>query len=101
MKNYRPKLLLLSGPPSSRPSLIHFANLITKKISLLSTTHIVKEPDIDWSEVDALRTSAQEWCLRNKVVSCLTTISLSLCPGESLPRSDEKQQLHRWSSSGD
>ena len=34
---------------------------------LLSTTHIVKEKDIDWPEVDALRTSAQEWCLRNKV----------------------------------
>lgn len=67
VKNYRPKLLLLSGPPSSRPSLMHFANLITKKISLLSTTHIVKEPDIDWPEVDALRTAAQEWCLRNKV----------------------------------
>ena len=46
---------------------MHFANLITKKISLLSTTHIVKEPDIDWPEVDALRTAAQEWCLRNKV----------------------------------
>lgn len=99
VKNYRPKLLLLSGPPSSRPSLIHFANLITKKISLLSTTHIVKEPDIDWSEVDTLRTSAQEWCLRNKVVSWLTFISLSLCPGESLPCSDEKQQLHRGSAS--
>ena len=88
MKNYRPKLLLFSGPPSSRPSLVHFANLITKRISLLSTTHIVKvmmvmvammlimmlstthivkEKDIDWPEVDALRTSAQEWCLRNKV----------------------------------
>ena len=101
VKNYRPKLLLFSGPPSSRPSLVHFANLITKRISLLSTTHIVKvmmvvvvmmlmlvmmvmvvmillmmllstthivkEKDIDWPEVDALRTSAQEWCLRNKV----------------------------------
>ena len=75
VKNYRPKLLLLSGPPSSRPSLIHFANLITKKISLLSTTHIVKEPDIDWPEVDALRNSAQEWCLRNKVVSQHTSTS--------------------------
>ena len=42
VKNYRPKLLLFSGPPSSRPSLVHFANLITKRISLLSTTHIVK-----------------------------------------------------------
>ena len=69
VKNYRPKLLLLSGPPSSRPSLVHFANLITKRISLLSTTHVVKDPDIDWTEVDALRTSAQDWCLGNKVVS--------------------------------
>ena len=69
VKNYRPKLLLFSGPPSSRPSLVHFANLITKRISLLSTTHVVKDPDIDWTEVDALRTSAQDWCLGNKVVS--------------------------------
>ena len=40
VKNYRPKLLLLSGPPSSRPSLMHFANLITKKLSLLICSHI-------------------------------------------------------------
>ena len=77
VKNYRPKIIVLTGEPESRPCLIDFANLITKKISLLSTTHIVKEPDIDWPEVDALRNSAQEWCLRNKVVPQRTSISLT------------------------
>ncbi|XP_021955574.1 bumetanide-sensitive sodium-(potassium)-chloride cotransporter [Folsomia candida] len=43
VKNYRPQILCLSGFPSSRPALVDFANLITKKQSLLICGHIVKE----------------------------------------------------------
>ncbi|KAK7083972.1 hypothetical protein SK128_027921, partial [Halocaridina rubra] len=35
VKTYRPQVLVLSGSPGSRPPLIHFANSITKNMSLL------------------------------------------------------------------
>lgn len=67
VKNYRPKIMVLSGDPSDRPSLIDFANLITKKLSLLSTTHIVKETSIDWKILDALKHRSQQWLIDNKI----------------------------------
>ena len=67
VKNYRPKLLLLSGPPSSRPGLVDFANLITKKISLLSSTDIVRDTSMDWQQLDAVKTAGQDWYIQNKV----------------------------------
>ncbi|XP_015596444.1 bumetanide-sensitive sodium-(potassium)-chloride cotransporter isoform X2 [Cephus cinctus] len=35
VKNYAPQILTLTGPPCSRPALLHLANLITKNNSLL------------------------------------------------------------------
>ena len=35
VKNYRPKLLVLSGNPAHRPALVDFGNLITKKVFLI------------------------------------------------------------------
>lgn len=35
VKNYRPQILVLSGHPASRPALVDFANLVTKRLSLL------------------------------------------------------------------
>ena len=35
VKNYRPKLLVLTGNPGHRPALVDFANLITKKVKLV------------------------------------------------------------------
>ena len=43
VKNYRPQLLVLTGRPSTRTSLLDFANCISKKISLLVCGHIVTE----------------------------------------------------------
>ena len=59
MKNYRPKLLVLSGNPAhrlkhkktgsqskffpNRPSLMDFANVITKKISILIAGHVITD----------------------------------------------------------
>lgn len=40
VKNYRPQILVLSGMPSARPSLVDFASLITKNLSLLVCGHI-------------------------------------------------------------
>jgi solute carrier family 12 (sodium/potassium/chloride transporter), member 2 len=41
VKNYRPQLLVLSGMPGSRPALIDFAYLISKKHALIVCGHVV------------------------------------------------------------
>lgn len=43
VKNYRPKVLVLSGIPAHRQPLVDFANLVTKKLSLLICAHIETE----------------------------------------------------------
>lgn len=43
VKTYRPKVLVLTGNPAHRPSLVDFANIITKKISLLVCGQVLKE----------------------------------------------------------
>ena len=43
VKNYRPKLIVMSGDPSHRPCLVDFANLLTKRLSLLNLINIVPE----------------------------------------------------------
>lgn len=43
VKNYRPKVLLLTGFPGHRPALVDFANLITKKVSLLICAQVVTD----------------------------------------------------------
>lgn len=42
VKNFRPQLLVLTGMTSARPSLIDFAHLITKNLSLLVCANIIK-----------------------------------------------------------
>lgn len=42
VKNYRPQILVLCGPPNARSALIDFAHQITKNQSLLICGHIVK-----------------------------------------------------------
>ena len=39
---FRPKLIVLSGDPSHRPSLIDFGNLITKDLSLMTCVNVIK-----------------------------------------------------------
>ncbi|XP_065221606.1 bumetanide-sensitive sodium-(potassium)-chloride cotransporter isoform X2 [Planococcus citri] len=43
VKNYQPHILLLSGPPSTRPPLLDLANLITKNSALLICANLVSE----------------------------------------------------------
>ena len=43
VKNYRPKVLVMTGNPAHRPSLVDFANIITKKISILIAGHVITE----------------------------------------------------------
>ena len=42
VKNYRPQMLVLTGPVGSRPPLIDFAHSITKNISLLACGHVIQ-----------------------------------------------------------
>jgi len=56
VKNFRVQCLALSGSPSSRPNLVHFASHITKSLGLLvcgevfitEGTHLTKKTETDW-----------------------------------------------------
>ena len=66
VKNYRPKLIVLSGCPADRPLLVDFAYLITKRISLLQLIHIVSE-DLDLKTMNLMKVKATEWLQENQV----------------------------------
>ena len=68
MKNYRPKLLVLSGEPSDRPCLVDFSNLLTKRLSLLQFTNVVlDEEDKGVAAVVPRRQAGQDWLDRSHV----------------------------------
>merc|ERR1711962_703907 len=57
-KTYRPKILLLTGNPAHRQPLVDFANLITKKMSLLICAHVLPENQKD---VEMLKENVHSW----------------------------------------
>jgi len=59
VKTYRPKVLVLTGNPAHRPSLVDFANIITKKISLLICGHVLQEQGP--VNLANLKDSMQQW----------------------------------------
>merc|ERR1711892_226530 len=65
VKNYRPKLLVLSGNPTHRIPLLDFGNLITKKLSLLVTGHVIT--DDAPKNTTKLRNDVQEWMKMTKI----------------------------------
>jgi len=65
VKNYRPKLLVLSGNPTHRIPLLDFGNLITKKLSLLITGHVIT--DNTSKNTTKLREDVQDWMKEKKV----------------------------------
>ncbi|VDM96051.1 unnamed protein product [Thelazia callipaeda] len=68
VKNYRPQILLLTGNPAARPSLLDFAVSITKGESLLIAAHVVQyEPN--WQTfciVHQLYKQMTLWLSKNK-----------------------------------
>ena len=66
VKNYRPKLLVLSGEPSDRPCLVDFANLLTKRLSLLQFANVV-DRDLEWKQTLSLKVRGQDWLNDNHV----------------------------------
>ncbi|KAG8238092.1 hypothetical protein J437_LFUL012199 [Ladona fulva] len=71
VKNYRPQILVFTGLPSSRPPLVDFANLITKKLSLLICGHIIKG---SYSQAvhNAITRKTYRWLFRHKVKAFYT-----------------------------
>ena len=69
-KTYRPKILLLSGNPAHRQPLVHFANLITKKMSLLICAHLIH--DNRKQDVLSLKTNIKAWLKDHKIQSFYT-----------------------------
>merc|ERR1719264_14206 len=65
VKNYRPKLIVLTGNPATRPPLVDFANLITKKLSLLICGHVISEPGS--VHLATLKESTQAWLTDRKI----------------------------------
>lgn len=59
VKNYRPKVMVFSGNPAHRGPLVDFANLITKKLSLLMCGHVVQ--DVPVRVVENLKSHVQVW----------------------------------------
>jgi solute carrier family 12 sodium/potassium/chloride transporter 2 len=72
IKTYRPKILLLSGNPAHRQPLVDFANLLTKKLSLLICAHIV--PTSEHLDKANLTKNVQAW-LRDRKVKSFYTIA--------------------------
>lgn len=66
VKNYRPQILILSGMPSYRPSLIDFAFLMTKNLSLLICGHIMKS-SVPQRVRNALSYKAHSWLRAHKI----------------------------------
>lgn len=59
------QVLVLTGNPAHRPPLVDFANLITKKLSLLICGHVVSEPGS--LHLPTLKESTQAWLNDRKV----------------------------------
>ncbi|XP_042867990.1 solute carrier family 12 member 1-like [Penaeus japonicus] len=66
VKTYRPQILVLCGAPSARPPLLHFANSITKNMSLLIAGHCLKEQQPNRVRT-RMTTEATKWLVRGKI----------------------------------
>ena len=99
IKTFRPKLLVFTGDPRTRPALVEFGSLITSDISLLIFGHIQDIRDIELSTTDILsqKAAVQDWLqdhnipafyslsqsssLQEGARSCMTLAGLGkLCP---------------------
>jgi len=70
IKTYRPKILLLSGNPAHRKPLVDFANLLTKKMSLLVCGHIL--PEGNSHDVEIIKDTVQNWFKDHSIKSFYT-----------------------------
>ena len=81
VKNYRPKMIVMSGNPADRPPLIDFAHLITRRISLLELVHIVHE-DVPICQIKAMKSYVERWLHKSGIKAFYSlTRNLSFCEG--------------------
>lgn len=73
VKNYRPQIIVLTGPLNSRPILVDFANLLTKNLSLMICGHVVKGTSSQRERV-FLQRKARDWFKRHKVKGFYTIV---------------------------
>lgn len=73
VKNYRPQILVLSGLPSARPILIDFADLLTKKLSLMICGHVI-EGTSNQRERIYLQRQTREWFKKHKIKGFYTVV---------------------------
>lgn len=66
VKNYRPKILLVSGNPGDRPILMDFASLLTKKMSLLQCVRVI-DLDHDMRRMQLCQELGNTWLKQNKI----------------------------------
>ena len=72
IKTYRPKVLLLTGNPIHRQPLLDFANLLTKKLSLLICANIVTEEEKEI--MVAMKESIELWLKDHNIRSFYSVI---------------------------
>ncbi|KAL5275699.1 SLC12A1 family protein [Megaselia abdita] len=66
VKNFRPQILVLSGLPNSRPTLVDFAYMLTKNLSLLVCAH-VSRGTVSQRYRNYLNDKATSWFRKHKV----------------------------------
>ncbi|XP_072764865.1 bumetanide-sensitive sodium-(potassium)-chloride cotransporter [Anoplolepis gracilipes] len=66
VKNYRPQLLVLTGAPNMRASLVDFAHHITKHQSLFICGHIIETP-ISYKTRNSMLQNYSSWLRANKI----------------------------------
>ncbi|KAE9413363.1 hypothetical protein Angca_004577, partial [Angiostrongylus cantonensis] len=79
VKNYRPQLLVLCGNAASRPSLVDFANSITKGTSLMICGYVVPYNPSDrvYSVMRKLERQLSEWLRKRRVKSFYASVANS------------------------
>ncbi|XP_065077577.1 solute carrier family 12 member 1 isoform X1 [Ochlerotatus camptorhynchus] len=73
VKNYRPQILVMSGHPSTRPLLVHFAYLLTKNLSLMVCGQVNKT-QTSQKYRHYLQRKATDWFRRHKVKGFFTYV---------------------------
>ncbi|KYQ51345.1 Bumetanide-sensitive sodium-(potassium)-chloride cotransporter [Trachymyrmex zeteki] len=66
VKNYRPQLLVLTGAPNARSSLVDFAHHIAKHQSLFICGHIIETP-ISYKTRNSMVQNCSSWLRANKI----------------------------------
>uniref|UniRef100_A0A7E4VQV4 AA_permease domain-containing protein n=1 Tax=Panagrellus redivivus TaxID=6233 RepID=A0A7E4VQV4_PANRE len=77
VKNYRPQVLVLTGNPAARPSLVDFASNITKGTSLMVCGYVVPYAPCDsvFAVIRRLNLQLREWLRKRHIKSFYVSIA--------------------------